>query len=59
VLDHGRMAEDMTGLLRGLIEPVRAVGLPIERMTPGQRTLHPEAAAIGYSCTGATLSFTS
>ena len=49
----------MTGLLRGLIEPVRAVGLPIERMTPGQRTLHPEAAAIGYSCTGATLSFTS
>ncbi|GJL87400.1 MAG: adenylate cyclase [Minwuia thermotolerans] len=49
LLDQGRMAEDMVTLLRGLIGQMQAVGIPIARMTLGQRTLHPEIAAVGYA----------
>ncbi|MDF1735091.1 MAG: adenylate/guanylate cyclase domain-containing protein [Minwuia sp.] len=49
LLEQGRMAEDMVALLRGLIRQMQAVGIPVARMTLGQRTLHPEIAAVGYS----------
>lgn len=48
LLDQGRMAENMSDLLTGLIGSVRDAGIPIERVTLGQRTLHPEVAAISY-----------
>ncbi len=35
-------------LLRGLVRQMQVVGLPVARMTLGQRTLHPEIVALGY-----------
>ncbi len=48
LLDQGRAAGDMAELLSGLINSVRDAGIPLERVTLGQRTLHPEVAAISY-----------
>lgn len=48
MLDQGRVATDMPGLLAGLIGSIRDAGIPIERFTLGQRTLHPEVAALSF-----------
>lgn len=48
LLETGRTATDMVGLLQGLMQQMCDVGIPVARMTLGQGTLHPEIAAIGY-----------
>lgn len=48
MLDQGRAATDMPGLIEGLIGSIRDAGIPIERFTLGQRTLHPEVAALSF-----------
>ncbi len=48
LLEQGREARDMPSFLLGLTERLAAAGFPLLRVYVGQRTLHPQIAAIGY-----------
>ena len=49
LLEHGNTAKDMSQFLAGLIKVLTESGFPLLRVYVGQRTLHPQIAAIGYS----------
>lgn len=49
LLEHGSSAKDMQQFLGGLVEKLTESGFPLLRLYVGQRTLHPQIAAIGYA----------
>jgi len=49
LLEHGSSAKDMPQFLSGLIKKLTGSGFPLLRVYVGQRTLHPQIAAIGYA----------
>jgi adenylate cyclase len=49
LLEQGNTAKDMSQFLAGLIKILTESGFPLLRVYVGQRTLHPQIAAIGYS----------
>jgi adenylate cyclase len=48
LLEHGSSMPDMPHFLLGLIKKLTESGFPLLRLNVGQRTLHPQIAAIGY-----------
>jgi adenylate cyclase len=49
LMEQGTTAKDMPEFLIGLIKILTESGFPLLRLYVGQRTLHPQIAAIGYS----------
>jgi len=48
LLEQGRQAKDMSSFLLGLTHQLSQAGFPLLRVYVGQRTLHPQIAALGY-----------
>ncbi|TXH33168.1 MAG: adenylate/guanylate cyclase domain-containing protein [Rhodospirillaceae bacterium] len=48
LMEQGRVAADMPSFLLGLVRQLADAGFPLQRVYIGQRTLHPQIAAVGY-----------
>jgi adenylate cyclase len=48
LLEQGSSTQDMPQFLLGLVKSLSESGFPLLRLNVGQRTLHPQIAAIGY-----------